>query len=229
MWAPSGAVVPAHHAGGATHRLSAEVRPLLHERKGVESLHQHRPGPRSSSPRNQDPSVTPYPRSMVEGSTWSGSGGAESDDHLSWHRTTVSGRRAVYGVGGADGPPVVFLHGWALGSRAYKRAMRRLTSRGCRVIRPRLALIRRYGEPSVAPHEHQWVRRLGGVFHARSRNQGARSRDRPLVWWWRRHQAGPSPTNTCPISRIAQRDRERKCTTPLGMGRGIWPRILAGL
>jgi pimeloyl-ACP methyl ester carboxylesterase/glycine cleavage system regulatory protein len=48
----------------------------------------------------------------------------------------VAGRRAVYGVGGADGPPVVFLHGWALGSRAYKRAIRRLTSRGCRVFAP---------------------------------------------------------------------------------------------
>src|ERR1700722_17929516 len=62
----------------------------------------------------------------------------ESDEYLTWHRTTVSGRRAVYGMGGAEGPPVVFLHGWALGSHAYKRAMRRLTTRGCRVFAPAL-------------------------------------------------------------------------------------------
>src|SRR5580692_2121400 len=65
-------------------------------------------------------------------------GEPESDDYLTWHRTTVAGRPAVYGVGGADGPPVVFLHGWALGSHAYKRAMRRLTNRGCRVFAPAL-------------------------------------------------------------------------------------------
>ena len=59
------------------------------------------------------------------------------DEHLRWHRTEVDGRPAVYGVGGSEGPPVVFLHGWALGSRAYKRAIRRLTQRGCRVFAPR--------------------------------------------------------------------------------------------
>jgi pimeloyl-ACP methyl ester carboxylesterase/glycine cleavage system regulatory protein len=63
---------------------------------------------------------------------------APPDDHLTWHRTTVDGRPAAYGVGGPNGPPVVFLHGWALGSRAYKRAIRRLTSRGCRVYAPGL-------------------------------------------------------------------------------------------
>src|SRR5579863_530000 len=66
------------------------------------------------------------------------SGETESDEYLTWYRTTVMGRRAVYGVGGAEGPPVVFLHGWALGSHAYKRAIRRLTSRGCRVFAPAL-------------------------------------------------------------------------------------------
>jgi pimeloyl-ACP methyl ester carboxylesterase/glycine cleavage system regulatory protein len=58
------------------------------------------------------------------------------DDHLTWSRLLVEGRTASYGVGGLGGPPVVFLHGWALGSRAYKRAIRRLTSRGCRVYAP---------------------------------------------------------------------------------------------
>lgn len=60
-----------------------------------------------------------------------------SSDNLGWHRVDVQGRRAHYGVGGPpDGPPVLFLHGWALGSRAYKRAVRRLTTRGCRVYAP---------------------------------------------------------------------------------------------
>lgn len=56
-------------------------------------------------------------------------------DDLTWHRIDVDGRRASYGVGG-EGPPVVFLHGWGMGHHAYKRAVRRLTSRGCRVYAP---------------------------------------------------------------------------------------------
>jgi pimeloyl-ACP methyl ester carboxylesterase/glycine cleavage system regulatory protein len=56
-------------------------------------------------------------------------------DDLKWHPIDVQGRRASYGVGGS-GPPVVFLHGWALGNHAYKRAVRRLTARGCRVYAP---------------------------------------------------------------------------------------------
>ena len=64
--------------------------------------------------------------------------GSGPDDYLTWHRTIVVGRPAVFGVGGIDGPPVVFLHGWGLGSRAYKRAIRRLTARGCRVFAPAL-------------------------------------------------------------------------------------------
>lgn len=56
-------------------------------------------------------------------------------DDLTWHRVDVQGRHASYGVGG-DGPPVVFLHGWAMGNHAYKRAVRRLTTRGCRVYAP---------------------------------------------------------------------------------------------
>lgn len=63
---------------------------------------------------------------------------AASDDHLTWHRTMVDGRTAAYGVGGPSGPPVVFIHGWALGSRAYKRAIKRLITRGCRVYTPAL-------------------------------------------------------------------------------------------
>lgn len=54
---------------------------------------------------------------------------------LEWHPIEVQDRRASYGVGG-EGPPVLFLHGWALGNHAYKRAVRRLTDRGCRVYAP---------------------------------------------------------------------------------------------
>jgi pimeloyl-ACP methyl ester carboxylesterase/glycine cleavage system regulatory protein len=60
-----------------------------------------------------------------------------ADDRLTWQRIEVDGRSASFGVGGA-GPPVVFLHGWALGSRTYRRAMRRLTERGCQVFAPSL-------------------------------------------------------------------------------------------
>jgi pimeloyl-ACP methyl ester carboxylesterase/predicted amino acid-binding ACT domain protein len=59
-----------------------------------------------------------------------------SDDYLTWMRGSVQGRRAEYGVAGPDGPPVVFLHGYALGSHAYKRPLRRLARRGCRVWAP---------------------------------------------------------------------------------------------
>ena len=92
----------------------------------------------SSYRRNQDRMYGSYP--LVVGIIGSRpvSKGAESEGYLTWHRTIVAGRPAVYGAGGADGPPVVFLHGWALGSRAYKRAIRRLTSRGCRVFAPAL-------------------------------------------------------------------------------------------
>lgn len=62
---------------------------------------------------------------------------SESPGHLTWKTTRVDGRRAVYGVGG-HGLPVVFLHGWALGARAYKRALKRLARMGCRVYAPAL-------------------------------------------------------------------------------------------
>ncbi|HWE57079.1 MAG TPA: alpha/beta hydrolase [Acidimicrobiales bacterium] len=57
--------------------------------------------------------------------------------HLVWKSTRVDGRRAVYGVAG-HGLPVLFLHGWALGSHAYKRPLKRLARLGCRVYAPAL-------------------------------------------------------------------------------------------
>jgi pimeloyl-ACP methyl ester carboxylesterase len=56
---------------------------------------------------------------------------------LEWRRTTVDGRDAYYGIAG-DGLAVVFLHGWALGQRSYKRALKRLVQLGCRVYAPAL-------------------------------------------------------------------------------------------
>ncbi len=57
--------------------------------------------------------------------------------HLQWKSCSVNGRRAAYGEAG-EGDPLVFLHGWGLGQHAYKRAMKRLTRLGVRVIAPAL-------------------------------------------------------------------------------------------
>lgn len=59
--------------------------------------------------------------------------------HLAWSRTSVQGRPAAYGTAGVDGGlPVVFLHGWALGSHAYKRSLQRLVQLECQVFAPAL-------------------------------------------------------------------------------------------
>ena len=61
--------------------------------------------------------------------------GSRAPDELAVQTTLVQGRPAYYGVGG-DGPPILFLHGWGLGFRAYRRAIRRLTAKGHRVYAP---------------------------------------------------------------------------------------------
>ncbi|HUW04447.1 MAG TPA: alpha/beta fold hydrolase [Acidimicrobiales bacterium] len=59
-------------------------------------------------------------------------------DALAWHDVRLAdGTQVRYGAAG-DGPVVLFLHGWAAGSTAYKRALRRLVRRGCRVVAPAL-------------------------------------------------------------------------------------------
>jgi len=64
-----------------------------------------------------------------------------------WRRTWVDDRPALFGlaqpqVGAAGRPhaglPVVFLHGWALGTRSYRRSIDRLVALGCRVYTPAL-------------------------------------------------------------------------------------------
>ncbi len=58
---------------------------------------------------------------------------------LRWRRTWVQDRPALYAAGGpADGLPVLFLHGWALGHRSYRGALERLLDMGCRVVAPAL-------------------------------------------------------------------------------------------
>lgn len=63
--------------------------------------------------------------------------GDDEPAELAWRRTWVDERPVHYGVVG-DGLPVVFLHGWGLGSRSYRHAIRRLVELGCRVHVPDL-------------------------------------------------------------------------------------------
>ncbi len=67
--------------------------------------------------------------------------GAGTEDRragwLDWKQTTVDARPAVYGEAGT-GTPAVFLHGWALDHKAYKRALSRLVRAGLHVYAPAL-------------------------------------------------------------------------------------------
>ncbi len=56
---------------------------------------------------------------------------------LDWKQTVVDGRAAVYGEAGS-GPPALFLHGWGLDHKAYKRALSRLVRAGLHVYAPAL-------------------------------------------------------------------------------------------
>jgi pimeloyl-ACP methyl ester carboxylesterase len=57
---------------------------------------------------------------------------------LTWERVTVGGTGgAVYGVVGT-GPPLLFLHGWGLGYRSYRRSLESLAAAGSRVYAPAL-------------------------------------------------------------------------------------------
>jgi pimeloyl-ACP methyl ester carboxylesterase len=62
--------------------------------------------------------------------------GARPDaDWLTWKRTTVGGRTALYGEAGT-GPTVLFLHGWGLDHKVYKRSLARLVGAGLHVLAP---------------------------------------------------------------------------------------------
>jgi len=80
---------------------------------------------------------------------------------LSWQRVPVQGADAEYGVAGA-GQPVVFLHGWALAHRAYRRSLQQVVARGGSVYAP--ALPGFGGTPDLPPEDSTlagyaaWVR-----------------------------------------------------------------------
>jgi len=56
---------------------------------------------------------------------------------LVWKEAEVDGRPVAYGEAGT-GTPVLFLHGWGLDHRVYKRALARLVASGVRVLAPAL-------------------------------------------------------------------------------------------
>ncbi len=62
---------------------------------------------------------------------------ARGADWLDWKQTTVDGRAAEYGEAGT-GAPAVFLHGWGLDHKVYKRALSRLVRAGLHVYAPAL-------------------------------------------------------------------------------------------
>jgi pimeloyl-ACP methyl ester carboxylesterase len=62
---------------------------------------------------------------------------SDDDLALTWKRTRLDGRTVSYGEAGS-GPPLLFLHGWGLGSRSYRRAIERLVGSGLRVVAPSL-------------------------------------------------------------------------------------------
>ena len=63
--------------------------------------------------------------------------GQRNPGWLTWKRTEVDGRSARYGEAGT-GPLVLFLHGWGLDHKAYKRALSRLVTAGVHVLAPAL-------------------------------------------------------------------------------------------
>ena len=62
---------------------------------------------------------------------------ADRSHHLEWRTVRVDGRTTTYGVAG-EGPPLVFLHGWGLSHRTYRRALKPLVAGGLRVYAPAL-------------------------------------------------------------------------------------------
>ena len=75
---------------------------------------------------------------------------------LEWKEVTVDGRPARYGEAG-QGPPVLFLHGWGLDHKAYKRALSRLVRAGVHVYAPALP---GFGGTSALPSGPNGPRRL---------------------------------------------------------------------
>jgi pimeloyl-ACP methyl ester carboxylesterase len=82
---------------------------------------------------------------------------------LAWRKVTADGTTYLYGVAG-EGLPLLFLHGWGLGYRAYRRSLQRLAAQGARVVAPALP---GFGGNAALPAEAlsfagyaAWVRRF---------------------------------------------------------------------
>jgi pimeloyl-ACP methyl ester carboxylesterase len=81
---------------------------------------------------------------------------------VEWDRLERDGVHVVHGTAG-DGPPVLFLHGWAVGPRSYSAALRHLAAAGCAVAAP--AQPGFGGTPGLAPGDRhfpgygRWVAR----------------------------------------------------------------------
>ena len=76
---------------------------------------------------------------------------------LTWKHTVVDGRPALYGEAGT-GPPVLFLHGWGLDHKAYRRALSRLVRVGLHVVAPALP---GFGGTSALPRQDTNLSRYG--------------------------------------------------------------------
>lgn len=77
-----------------------------------------------------------------------------TDIDLRWHRTTLDGRAAFFAEAG-EGPPVLFIHGWGLTSRAYVGAFSRIARAGARVIAPALP---GFGRSDPLRGDYTWAR-----------------------------------------------------------------------
>ncbi|HEX2499471.1 MAG TPA: alpha/beta hydrolase [Actinomycetes bacterium] len=73
---------------------------------------------------------------------------------LQWRHVSVDGRPAVYAIAG-HGPPAVFLHGWGLSHRSYRRVLDRLADEGMRVYAPALP---RFGGTAELPRHQRSLR-----------------------------------------------------------------------
>lgn len=100
-------------------------------------------------PRQAD--LGPYPRHRAcvdsVGMT------ASRNGELGWHTCRVQGRSASYAAArsdsASDDAPIVFLHGWALSDRTYRRSLQRLARRGHTVLAPALP---GFGSTAQLPH-----------------------------------------------------------------------------
>jgi pimeloyl-ACP methyl ester carboxylesterase len=56
---------------------------------------------------------------------------------FTWQRLGTGGRTYYFGIAGS-GSPLLFLHGWGLGYRAYRHSLQKLADRGAGIIAPAL-------------------------------------------------------------------------------------------